>query len=186
MAPGRRSATAVLRRPRAGETTHHMVPLSHIAILRWPEEAGVVAYLRTQGRPRLLLVAPDADPPTPVGPDEDWIRLPAREDDIRVRAEALQARVEIPDDPPTVGADGRLHWEGQWVALSPTEEGLCRALADQFGQVVRPDALAASSTQPLTPTAVRVHITRLRKRIAPLGLTVRAVRGRGYVLGRAI
>jgi DNA-binding response OmpR family regulator len=70
------------------------------------------------------------------------------------------------------------------VALSPTEEELCRTLADRFGQVVGADALAGASVPPLTPTAVRVHITRLRKRIAPLGLTVRAVRGRGYVLGR--
>jgi len=34
----------------------------------------------------------------------------------------------------------------------------------------------------LTDGGVRVYLTRLRKRIKPIGLVIRAVRNRGYVL----
>jgi DNA-binding response OmpR family regulator len=36
----------------------------------------------------------------------------------------------------------------------------------------------------MTSNALRVHVARLRKRIRPLGLVVRTVHGRGYVLER--
>ena len=36
----------------------------------------------------------------------------------------------------------------------------------------------------MTANVVRVHMMRLRKRILPLGLVVRTVHGRGYLLER--
>ena len=156
--------------------------LPNVAFLRWPEEAAVVAYLRTQGRLRLLLVAPDADPPASSGWDEDWIRLPARDDDIRARAEALHGRAALSDARPEDKGDGRLFFQRRWVSLSPTEEAMARLLSERFGEVIDADTLAVCAGGSLTPTAVRVHLTRLRKRIAPSGLVVRTVRSRGYVL----
>jgi DNA-binding response OmpR family regulator len=164
--------------------SEEIVPaLPHVAILHWPADSAVVAYLRAERQPRLLLVAPDAPAPTTVGWDEDWIRLPAREDDVRTRADALRARAAARPPRPELAFDGRLSFGGQWIALSPTESALARLLVDRFGEVVGADELGgADNTRRLSATAVRVHLTRLRKRIKPLGLGVRPVRGQGYVL----
>ena len=164
-----------------------MSPLvGHVAILHWPEEAAVVAYLRALGRPRLLLVGPDEPPPPNGGWEEDWIRMPARDDDVRARAEALRSRTVGLGERPELRSDGRVFFDGRWVSLSPTEHAIAGVLSSMFGEVVAADALArCGSGGPLSPTAVRVHVTRLRKRIEPIGLLVRTVRGRGYVLDRA-
>jgi DNA-binding response OmpR family regulator len=161
--------------------------LPDVAILHWPEDAAVVEYFRAHGGARLLLVAPDADIPTRSGWDEDWIRLPARDEDVRARVEALMARLAGPAPFPEIGTDGRLFFDGNWVPLSPTEEAMARVLSDSFGDVVGTESLAvATGERRLTPTAVRVHLTRLRKRIRTMGLVVRTVRGRGYVLERSV
>jgi DNA-binding response OmpR family regulator len=161
---------------------HRPSLLPHVAILRWPEEAAVVAYLRAEGQPRLLLVAPDVAAPPSSGWDEDWIRLPAREDDVRNRADALRARA-VPNLRPEVSVDGRLSVGARWVALSPTEATMARTLCSCFGEVVTTeDLLVGDHDRVLTPTALRVHLTRLRKRLRPIGLGIRPVRGCGYVL----
>jgi two-component system, OmpR family, response regulator len=154
----------------------------HVAILRWPDDAAAVAFLRAEGRPRLLLVAPDATAPASTGLDEDWIRMPASEDDVRARAEALEARSVPGADRPTLRRDGRLFFGGAWVALSPIEEDIARTLAEHFGEVVDPRMIVASTGRSLSPTAVRVHLTRLRKRLGTIGLVIHTVRSRGYVL----
>jgi DNA-binding response OmpR family regulator len=151
-----------------------------VAIVRWPEEAASLERLRASGTPRLLLVAPGAMAPPGTGCDEDWIRLPAPDDDLRARASALAARASRHSPRPELKGDGRIALQGRWVSLSQTEEEMARLLSDRFGEVVDGETLAAA--QSLTGNAVRVHITRLRKRIQPLGLVVRTVRGRGYVL----
>ena len=63
-----------------------------VVIIRWPEEAASLQRLRTLGRPRLLLVAPDAPAPATVDCTEDWIRLPAEDADVRARIATLAAR----------------------------------------------------------------------------------------------
>ena len=155
-----------------------------VAILHWPEQAAVVDYMRAQGLPRLLLVAPDADAPAASGWDEDWVRLPAPEADVRVRASALADRLRVQAGPrPELRADGRVFFAGRWVAVSPTEQELLRILTDRFEEVVEPDVLAqAGDGRPLSQAGLRVHVARLRKRLGPVGLAVTSVRGRGYVL----
>ena len=157
---------------------------SEVVIVRWPEEASNIQRLRTQGRPRLLLVAPDSEAPTTVECDEDWIRLPAEDADVRVRISTLVARAARHSQPPEVKGDGRLTFRGRWVGLSGVEEGVARVLCEHFGEVVDNDAVetAASVLRQPTPNALRVNISRLRKRIAPLGLVVRRVHNRGYVM----
>ena len=56
---------------------------SDVVIVRWPEEAATLDRLRTLGQPRLLLVAPNAAAPATDDCDEDWIRLPAEDADMR-------------------------------------------------------------------------------------------------------
>jgi DNA-binding response OmpR family regulator len=79
-------------------------------------------------------------------------------------------------------ADGRVHYGGRWAGVSEIEEGLARALGQSFGNIVGLPELRGADGRSLSEGSVRVHLTRLRKRIAPLGLVVRVVRGRGYVL----
>jgi two-component system OmpR family response regulator len=150
-----------------------------VAIVWWPEEASSLPGLRASGVPRLLLVAPDAMPPRPAGPDEDWIRRPAPEADVAARVSALAARSE--GSAPEIGA-GRLRYRGRWVSLSQTEEAISAVLARAFGDIVPVEQLTSAGGRKLSPEGIRVHLTRLRKRLRPLGLVVRPVRGRGYVL----
>ena len=60
-----------------------------VARVSWPEEAPRLADLRDQGLPRLLLVAPDAEPPVVHDELEDWVRLPADTRDVDARAARL-------------------------------------------------------------------------------------------------
>ena len=57
-------------------------------------------------------------------------------------------------------------------------------LLDRFGAVVTRDTLADRAWPSGVPTrnALDVHVLRLRRRIAPLGLEIRTVRSRGYLL----
>jgi hypothetical protein len=159
-------------------------PTSEIVIIRWPEEAAALEHLRTLGRPRLLLVAPDVPAPGTDDCDEDWIRLPAEDADVRIRISALAARAARHARPPEAKGDGRLTFRGRWVSVTGIEEAIAQALCRQFSEVVdhaAVEAAAALVRQP-TPNALRVSISRLRKRIAPLGLAVRRVHNRGYVM----
>ena len=116
---------------------------------------------------------------------EDWIRLPADDRDVAARLHALEVRAARHHATPETDARGRLTFGGEWVALSPIEERLVQALAARFGSVVSRDELLAAgwpeSGEP-TDAALRVHLTRLRKEIATLGLEIATVRGFGHVL----
>ncbi|HEX3622482.1 MAG TPA: helix-turn-helix domain-containing protein [Acidimicrobiales bacterium] len=166
--------------PAGADVEADVSPPLPVAILRWPEEAASIDRLRAAGAPRLLLVGPDI--PAPVGTDctEDWVRLPADDGDVRVRTLALAARAARHNPSPEVKGDGRVAFRDRWVAVSQTEEAIVGRLADSFGEVVDGGRLAGDLG--LTDNAVRVQVMRLRKRIRPLGLVVRTVRGRGYVL----
>jgi two-component system response regulator PhoP/two-component system response regulator TctD len=153
-----------------------------VAYVHWPEDEAGAQLARLQGSPRLLLVAPGAPPPPCVDLDEDWVRLPALDEDIRARAATLARRTMRP----SVIGDGRIVFRGEWAPLSNIEEALARVLAENFGSVVGSDVLAATcDDRHLTANAIRVHLARLRKRIRSLGLVVGTVRGKGYVLEAA-
>ena len=44
-----------------------------VVLVNWPEHADQVTALAQAGLPRLLLVAPDADPPASIDASEDWV-----------------------------------------------------------------------------------------------------------------
>lgn len=73
---------------------------------------------------------------------------------------------------------------GRWVSVSGTEEALARVLLERFGELVEDQTVqaAASADRPTTSNALHVNVSRLRKRLVPLGLAIRRVRNRGYVL----
>lgn len=151
-----------------------------VALVRWPEEAGSIEGLRASGTPRLLLVAPDAAAPAGTDCAEDWIRLPAADSDVRVRTLALAARAGRHSASPELKGDGRIAFRDQWVAVSNTEESILRPFVERYGEVVDTHSLARRLD--MTDNAMRVQMVRLRHRIGPIGLVLRTVRGRGYVL----
>lgn len=153
-------------------------------MIRLPEEQHRLAELRSAGSPRLLLLAPEQAPPVSTDHLEDWVRLPAATRDVRARVATLAGRIGGGHAPPRIDDEGILRFRGNWAPLSPVESLLATALLDRFGAVVGRDALARRVWPRGAPTrnALDVHVLRLRRRIAPLGLEVRTVRARGYLL----
>lgn len=158
-----------------------------VVLVRWPDEEERLADARAAGAPRLLLVGPGVRPPEAPDCLEDWVRLPCDERDLRLRVEGLVARATRAGESPSVDEDGLLRLGDAWVALSPVESALAAALVERFGAVVGRDGLARRAWPAGAPTrnALDVHMLRLRRRIAGLGLEVRTVRSRGYLMQRA-
>jgi len=155
-----------------------------VAVLHWPAQADEADALAADGRPRLLLVAADADPPVADDALCEWVRLPADERDVAARILSLTRRLGPVADRPRVDPSGRLLFRNTWVALSPTEARLASVLAENFDAVV-PEAELGRRGWPAGTwgaNALRVHLTRLRRRLAPLGLEVRAIRLQGFIL----
>ncbi len=152
----------------------------------WPGEEGRLAKLRVEGIPRLVLVPEGMMPPLTTDVLEDWVRLPATEDDVRIRRQVLADRVQVADDArrPQLDDNGLLRMGGQWVSLPPVELRLVSALLDRYRAVVSREALARAGWPDGMPgrNVLDVHIVRLRRRLAPLGLAIRTVRSRGYLL----
>jgi DNA-binding response OmpR family regulator len=123
-----------------------------------------------------------------VGDDlEDWIRVPASEEDLRNRVDGLRRRIDGGLAPlPDLDEDGVLRCSGRWVSLPPVEARLMTALLERYAAVVSRDALARAGWPSGAPgrNALDVHMLRLRRRLDPLELVIRTVRSRGYLLER--
>src|SRR5437763_11697260 len=107
-----------------------------VRLVRWPEERELRERLRAEGTPRLLLVRPPAPAPEVMECEEDWVRLPADDGDVRARVLALAARSSRHRPGPQVGGDVRLRYGTQWIALSPIEHRPAEVVAARFGEVV--------------------------------------------------
>lgn len=156
--------------------------VGEVALIRWPDEADRLESVRGRGTPRLLLVGPQSEPPPVADPLEDWVRLPAPDDDVRARVRTLETRAAETLLPRVT--DGVIACDGAWVGLSPVEERLATVFCARFGSVVGREALMRAAWPGTLPTrnALDVHVLRLRRRIEVLGLEIRTVRSRGYVL----
>lgn len=156
--------------------------------MRWPLERQRRDALAHECVPRLLLVEPGAEPPVCEDPIEDWVRVPADEADVQARLEGVRRRAgRERSSAPELDPDGVLRFGGGWVSLPPVEARLMVALIDRFGAVVRRDLLAQAGWPEGAPgrNALDVHVLRLRRRIAPVGLAIKTVRSRGYLLEAA-
>jgi hypothetical protein len=156
-----------------------------VVLLRWPAEAPRRTDLARQGRPRLLLVEGDDRPPDAPDCLEDWIRLPASDADVKTRMAGLKERADRHGSRiPFLDADGVLRHGSCWVPLPPVESRLTGALLERYGAVVSREYLAHVGWPEGAPgrNALDVHVLRLRRRINPLGLVIRTVRSRGYLL----
>jgi DNA-binding winged helix-turn-helix (wHTH) protein len=154
-----------------------------VRILRWPDQAHEADRLASLGTPRLLIVGPGVPPPTETSCVADWLRLPASHQDMCARLAALSERAAQHPSAPVVNEDGALSHRGSTAYLSSIDEQITKLLIANFGHPVPADELASQAwTEDGTNETLRVHISRLRHRIAPLGLTITNIRGHGYVI----
>ncbi len=160
-------------------------PVTDVVVVHWPEQRDEIPRLARQRVPRLLLVAPAADPPEAGDALQDWVRLPGDERDFRARLSGLRRRA-AEDVTPAIDNHGRLVFRQAWIQLSPIHERLARALLAADEGVVAEQDLLDEGWPGGNPSsnALRVHLHRLRRYIAPLGLEIRGVRGEGWVLQR--
>ena len=108
-----------------------------------------------------------------------------RASDVQLRIEGLDRRwTDHHSEKPELDPDGVLRFGDVWAPLPPVEARLMTALLDRFGAVVSRDQLARSGWPKGAPgrNALDVHVLRLRRRITPLGLAIKTVRSRGYLL----
>jgi hypothetical protein len=171
---------------------------AEVEMVRWPGDAARRELCAARDVPCLLLLEEGVAPPLPSRPLEDWIRVPADELDLVARVRRLESLGNRVGEWPTVDDEGVLHVGPRWSALSTAEAALARRLTADFGRLVNrndllaalsppspPAGTAANATADRRPRTLDLQICRLRRRIAALGLTVSAVRGRGYVLEHA-
>ena len=171
--------------PASGTTDTLAMTGADVAMVRWPGEEDRLDTLRSEHRPRLLLVESGAAPPLPSDDLEDWIRVPAQEVDMMARLAGLERRFRDRDAVrPVLEEGGVLRMGRNWVSLPPVDYRLAAVLVDRFGAVVSRDALARAGWPERIPArnALDVHVLRLRRRLEPLGLAIRTVRSRGYAL----
>jgi DNA-binding response OmpR family regulator len=152
-----------------------------VAMIAWPAGTAQREELRRARVPRLLLVAPDVEPPVVEELLEDWVRLPATERDVRARTLTLQLRARTR---PWIDDGGILCYQGRTVALSPVEQRIATVLVERFETVAGRERLERVVWPDERPDRNRldVHVHRLRGRLPAVGLEVRTMRSRGYVL----
>lgn len=155
-----------------------------VRLLRWPVQQELREEYRKRGVPRILVVEAGFEAPVCDDIYEDWVRAPVATHDLKARMDALMQRYHR-NRSPHLDENGVLWFDSQSVTLSPKQAELLMLLVSRFGQVVPREALRfelGHDEGPMTRNALDLHMMRLRHRIGALGLTVRTVWGRGYVL----
>lgn len=154
--------------------------------LVWPDDEARREALRRARLPRLLLVGTGGMVPMVTDPLEDWVWASSPDAEVRARIDTLQRRASELNRP-VLDPDGVLRYASGWTTLPPVEARLCRALVTSFGTVVGRDEIASAGWPDGSPgrNALDVHMLRLRRRVQAVGLTIRTVRSRGYLLDQA-
>ncbi len=142
-----------------------------VCLVRWPAGAERLEELRDE---RVPITADEL---------EDWVRLPVDEGDVLARVQVLSRRAQalmLPE----LDADGVVRFGSDCAPLSPLEARLAEPLVDQFRSVVSRTDLTQAGWPVEAPgrNALDVHVLRLRRRLEPIGLGIRTVRSRGYML----
>jgi two-component system OmpR family response regulator len=126
---------------------------------------------------------------------DDYLAKPfdVREFEARVRS-LLRRQAGLRTSRITLGAlhldltTRQFHGHGASLDIPPRERALLELLVMRAGKVVAKEAIVQSLTSlddMLSDNAIEQYISRLRRRIAPLGLELRTVRGIGYLLDKA-
>ena len=154
-----------------------------VVVLSWPAQADERERLDRTAVPHLWLVEPGVEPPVSASCLEDWLRMPADDGDVRARLMSLTQRAAHHPSRPSLDEHGQLTHHGAMVLLSPVEQHLGAQLIANFGEAVAErDLISAAWHEGGNEQTLRVHMSRLRRRVAPIGLTVTSIRAYGYVL----
>lgn len=156
-----------------------------VPLLRWPAEEPQRQRLAAAGAPRLLLLTADHPPPDDWDELEDWIREPVDLDELEVRRQTVRSRAELARRRPWFDDAGLLRAGDGWVDLSPGQVPIARLLVDRLDCVVHHEELVAACAAAgvsTHATALKAAVGRLERRLAPVGLRLRSIRGRGYLL----
>ncbi len=154
-----------------------------VVILSWPEQIDERDRLDQIGIPHLWLVEPGVEPPVANSCLEDWLRLPAEDVDVRCRLSSLTRRAAHHPSRPSLDEHGQLFHNGAIALLTPVDQELATPLIAQFGEPVsEPELMRAASHDRGNGQTLRLHMSRLRRRLEPVGLTVTCIRGYGYAM----
>jgi DNA-binding response OmpR family regulator len=157
-----------------------------VELVHWPRDEVLRRRLARAGIARLLLVEQEADAPTGIGVDEDWVRLPADERELWSRAERLSRLSAALDRELPVLREGRILTHGTGtVVLSKSEAVAIRLLLESIGTVVTRQVLDEAlwpQGPPSSGRALDALIERLRRRIVGLHLCIRSVRTKGFLI----
>lgn len=162
-----------------------MLQWMDVALIQWPSDEELRQELAGIRHPRLLLVDANAEPPECADVLEDWVRLPVSRADRNARIRSLETRVGAKAPAvPRLEDNGTLEFCGSRAHLSSVQVGLTRPMIERFGAVVSRDELGAAAWPHSAPTGNNLDVAmgRLRRRLGPLGLRVRTIRSRGYLL----
>ena len=123
---------------------------------------------------------------------DDFLAKPFAIEELLARVRALLRRVRERSmrryqfHGLTVDIDARRAWlDGQPLEMPRREWSALLCLVALAGKpVAKQGLISALSTkeEPATPNSVEVYVSRLRARLEPAGLTIRAIRGFGYML----
>jgi two-component system OmpR family response regulator len=169
--------------------------------LNLPELDGlsVLRHMRAEGNRAAVMIltargaAEDRVRGLDLGAD-DYMAKPfdIREFEARVRS-LLRRQAGLRSSTVTLGAlsldltSRQFSGNGQVIDLPPRERALLELLVMRAGKVVAKEAIVQSVTSLediLSDNAIEQYISRLRRRLQPLGLNLRTVRGIGYLLER--
>lgn len=156
-----------------------------VELVHWPRERERREALVRAGIPVVLLVPAGAEPPRRLAIGEDWIRVPADERDLFVRAARVRRHLaRLAEQTPVLDASGVLHRGALAVALSASEATALEVLLADRGRVVERTRLEQRVWPQGAPSerALDSLLYRLRRRLLDLGLIVSSSRGRGFVL----
>ncbi len=141
---------------RAGERESHPLPArpeqpalrwpEDVIHVRWPADSARRAELARLGRPRLLHVETGVEPPAVLDELEDWVRTPADAIEVVVRATTVSERYRVAASlgERPVDEGGVLRVGSRWVALSPAEAVVARALDGHPGVPLATEATSAT------------------------------------------
>jgi two-component system OmpR family response regulator len=160
----------------------------------------VLRNLREKNRqvPVIILTARDAEEDRVRGLDlgaDDYMIKPFSLPELEARVRALIRRGQCGVNPVyscgtlTLDSVGRRAMiDGATLELTTRELSVLEALMLRTGWVVSKEQLLErlySYSEEASTNAIEVYIHRLRKKIEPAGVTIRTIRGLGYVIDKA-